>query len=47
VVVRGNTHENMANLPPESLHSIVAKYEGTRLGRQEVEGELLEVLEGK
>jgi phage terminase large subunit-like protein len=42
VVTRGATRENRANLAPAFLHRIVRKYEGTRLGRQELEAELLE-----
>ncbi len=46
VVTRGSTMDNAANLAPQFLESIVAKYQGTRLGRQELEGELLEDFEG-
>lgn len=42
----GTTFENSRHLAPEFLNEIRAKYEGTRLGRQEVYAELLEVLEG-
>jgi len=42
VVTYGRTLDNAANLAPQFLSSIVAKYEGTRLGRQELDGELLE-----
>ncbi len=42
VVTRGATYENIANLAPAFLKRIVAKYEGTRLGRQELNAELLE-----
>lgn len=42
VVVRGSTYENRANLAPSFLDTIVRRYEGTRLGRQELMGELLE-----
>jgi phage terminase large subunit-like protein len=41
-VTRGSTHENRANLPTSFFEKIVAKYEGTRLGRQELNAELLE-----
>ncbi len=41
VVTRGNTFENEANLAPTFLAAIRARYEGTRLGRQEIEAELL------
>ncbi|MGH7126322.1 MAG: DNA-packaging protein, partial [Stellaceae bacterium] len=42
VVTRGSTSENRRNLPPSYLSMIVKRYEGTRLGRQELEAELLE-----
>jgi predicted phage terminase large subunit-like protein len=42
VVTRGSTYENRANLAPGFLNQIVRKYEGTRLGRQELNAELLE-----
>lgn len=41
VVVRGGTNENAANLDPATLAAYQAQYQGTRLGRQELEGELL------
>jgi predicted phage terminase large subunit-like protein len=41
VVTRGSTFENEANLAPTFLAAIRARYEGTRLGRQELEAELL------
>jgi phage terminase large subunit-like protein len=37
VVTRGSTFENRANLAPRFFQSVVARYEGTRLGRQELE----------
>jgi phage terminase large subunit-like protein len=46
VVTRGSTYENRANLAPAFLDQIIRKYEGTRLGRQELEAELLEDVEG-
>lgn len=42
VVTRGHTLENKANLATSTLKYILAKYEGTRLGRQELAGEILE-----
>lgn len=42
VVTRGRTLDNAANLAPPFLDAIIKKYEGTRLGRQELDGELLE-----
>lgn len=41
-ITRGTTYENRANLAPAFFERIVAKYEGTRLGRQELNAELLE-----
>jgi phage terminase large subunit-like protein len=42
----GTTYENQDNLAPAFLSDILAKYEGTRLGRQELNAELLEDTEG-
>ena len=42
----GTTFENRSNLAPEFFASITAQYEGTRLGRQELNAELLEEQEG-
>lgn len=42
VVVRGSTHENRKNLAEDFFQDIISEYAGTRLGRQEIEGELLE-----
>jgi predicted phage terminase large subunit-like protein len=41
VVTRGKTIENAANLAGPFLETIRKRYEGTRLGRQELNGELL------
>src|SRR3954453_55899 len=41
VVTRGSTFENAANLAQPFLDAIRARYEGTRLGRQELNAELL------
>lgn len=46
VVTRGKTRDNAANLAPQFLSQIVSKYEGTRLGRQELDGELLTDIPG-
>ena len=43
-LTRGRTWENAANLAPAFLTAIAKRYEGTRLGRQELEAELLEDL---
>jgi phage terminase large subunit-like protein len=42
VVTRGTTYENAANLAPAFLEGIKARYEGTRLGRQELNAEILD-----
>ncbi|HXI15220.1 MAG TPA: terminase family protein, partial [Chloroflexota bacterium] len=41
VITRGTTYDNAANLAPAFLQQIITKYEGTRLGRQELLAELL------
>lgn len=46
VVSRGRTHDNLANLAPAFLTQVVARYQGTRMGRQELDGELLEDVPG-
>ncbi|HEV2162208.1 MAG TPA: terminase family protein [Stellaceae bacterium] len=46
VVTRGSTFDNALNLAPAFLESVVRRYRGTRLGRQELEAELLEDLPG-
>jgi len=40
-VTRGSTFDNAANLSAAFIEGIKARYEGTRLGRQELHGELL------
>jgi phage terminase large subunit-like protein/ribosomal protein L37AE/L43A len=42
IVTRGTTYENKVNLARTFFTKIVTKYEGTRLGRQELNAELLE-----
>ena len=42
VVTRGSTYENRANLAPGFFDQVIRKYEGTRLGRQELLAEVLE-----
>lgn len=46
VVTRGSTYENRGNLAPGFFQDIIRKYEGTRLGRQELLAEILEDVEG-
>ncbi len=41
-VTRVSTSANAANLAPSFLESVVGRYRGTRLGRQELDAELLE-----
>lgn len=41
VVRRGSTFDNAANLAPAALEELRRRYEGTRLGRQELYAELL------
>ncbi len=45
-VTKGRTRDNYANLSKPFLNEIITKYEGTRLGRQELEAEILEDIEG-
>lgn len=42
VTVRGSTYENRGNLAPSFFTQIISKYEGTRLGRQELNAEILD-----
>ncbi|MGY4312863.1 DNA-packaging protein [Bradyrhizobium sp. JR3.5] len=46
VVTRGTTFENAANLAQPFLNAIRARYEGTRLGRQELNAEILDDVQG-
>lgn len=46
IITRGSTFDNAENLAPPALAQLKAKYEGTRLGRQELEAEVLEESEG-
>ena len=41
-----STYANLANLAPTFAEAVIARYEGTRLGRQELLGELLDDIEG-
>ena len=41
-VVKMRTEENEKNLAPQFLDSVVAAYRGTQLGRQELDGDLLD-----
>ena len=42
LVTRGTTYDNKMNLAPAFFSKVIKKYEGTRLGRQELNAELLE-----
>ena len=46
VIVRGRTYDNLENLAPQFRDTVVARYAGTRLGRQELDAELLEDVPG-
>lgn len=46
VVTTGSTYDNRSNLAAPFFQQIVSAYEGTRLGRQELNAEILEDVEG-
>jgi len=46
VATRGSTYDNRANLAPAFFAQVITKYEGTRLGRQELHAEILEDVQG-
>lgn len=46
VITRGSTWENAENLSATALAELRARYDGTRIGRQELEGEVLEEIQG-
>ena len=45
-VTRGNTSENLQNLAPSYVKNVVERYQGTRLGRQELNAEILDDVPG-
>jgi hypothetical protein len=45
-ITRGTTLDNKRHLAPTFFERILGKFEGTRLGRQEIDGEILEVGQG-
>lgn len=45
-VMRGSTYDNAENLSPQMLVVLKNKYEGTAIGRQELHGEVLELVDG-
>lgn len=46
VVTKGTTYNNRANLAPSFYRSIISKYEGTTIGRQEIYAEILDEIPG-
>jgi phage terminase large subunit-like protein len=42
----GSSYDNAANLAPAFLAAIIDRYRGTRLGRQEINAEILADVEG-
>ncbi len=46
IIARGSSYANRANLTPIFYEEVIAPYEGTEIGRQEIYGELLEEAEG-
>lgn len=46
VITKGTTASNKANLAPTFLKTVVGKYAGTRLGRQELDGQLITEAQG-
>lgn len=46
ITARMSTYENRANLAPAFLRAVLARYKGTRLGAQEIDGILLDDVEG-
>jgi phage terminase large subunit-like protein len=42
IVTRGSTYDNRSNLAPAFFSKVIRKYEGTRLGRQELNAEILD-----
>jgi hypothetical protein len=46
-LTRGRTHDNRGHLAPQFFDQIIRRYEGTRLGEQEIEGGDVEISEGQ
>lgn len=42
ISIRGSTYENKDNLPKKYFDYVIAPYVGTRLGKQEIEGKILD-----
>ena len=45
-IAKASTYDNLDNLSPVFAETVISKYEGTRLGRQELYGEILTDVEG-
>lgn len=45
-IIKGNTFDNIDNLAPSAIAMLKERYEGTRIGRQELYAEILEDVEG-
>jgi phage terminase large subunit-like protein len=45
-VIKGSTFDNIDNLAPSAIAMLKERYEGTRIGRQELYAEILEDVEG-
>ena len=46
ITTTGTSYDNWDNLAPTYIEEVISPYVGTRLGRQEIHGELLEDVEG-
>jgi phage terminase large subunit-like protein len=46
VITRGTSYENRDNLAPAFFAEIVRRYQGTRLGRQELDADILDDVPG-
>ena len=46
ILFKGTTYENRLHLAPSFFTDIISKYEGTRLGEQELNAQLLDITEG-
>jgi phage terminase large subunit-like protein len=46
VVTKRSTYENKENLSPRFIREIERRYAGTRLGRQEIEGDIIDDIDG-
>lgn len=46
LITEGSLYDNVANLPEKYIRKILDQYEGTRLGRQEIYGEIIDDVPG-